>query len=61
MVCKDQVVDYIDHDVIYKDHDAILKIKRMAITFKSGDLKVYSYNKQTIYNGFSIPRYCSFA
>nr|DAD78398.1 MAG TPA: hypothetical protein [Siphoviridae sp. ctPAi1] len=33
----------------------------MAITFTSGDLKVYSYNKQTIYNGFSIPRYCSFA
>jgi len=27
MVCKDQVVDYTDHDVIYKDHAAILKIE----------------------------------
>lgn len=61
MVCTDQVVVYTDHDVIYKDHAAILKIEGMAITFTSGDLKVYSYNKQTIYNGFSIPRYCSFA
>lgn len=52
MVCTDHVVVYTDHDVVYTDHAAILKIELMAITFTSGDLTVYSYNKQTIYNGF---------